>query len=285
MAATTIRQGPSGRPVTLSDTIVDPGELLGLSLSALEEGPAEPVSGPGVGALIRYATDIPDVQSGTITLTIAPETTSIQFTPAAGDLTIDNISMPVGKEVYLRVSRVATNRVIIVSGSGATNPRTPNASPLVLRANDGCLVRNAFGAPMVEQVSISSGQIAPEQSLVAAASTVLFGGAFYARHTFVAGGGGAADDITLFSANFPFAARIVSVEMLTSGNVVGSTVQLRTAAGGAGSALSSALASATIGTTYNNDSVTRTIALNGSVFLRRSDSAVAGTILIGFVRN
>lgn len=281
----TIRKGPSGPPTTLSDTIVEPGEVLGLPLDAINEGPAEPIGGDAVGALIRFAADINDTQSGTITLTIDPTTTSVQFAPAAGDLNIDNISMPIGKEVYLRVSRVASNRVIITPGSGTTNPRTPNASPLVLRANDGCLVRNAFGTPMVEQVSISSGQLAPEQSLVAAASTVLFGGTFYARHTFVAGAGGAADDITLFNANFPFPVRIVSVAMLTSTNVVGSTVQLRTAAGGLGSNLSSALASAAIGTTYNNDSVTRTVAQNGSIFLRRSDSGVAGTILIGFVRN
>ncbi len=280
-----VRQAPTGVFVELSDTIVPPGQLLGLPLSAAAPGLAEPQGGAAVGELIRFATDVADVQTGTVTLTIGALTTSIQCNPAGADLSIDNIVMEAGQQVYLRVSRVATQRVIIVPGAGVTNPRTPNASPLVLRANDGVRIRHAFGAPLVEQVAWAPGQVAPSQALVAAAPTLFFGGKFNVRQTYAAGGGGAPDDVTLVSAALPFPVRITGVAQMTSTGVVGQTVQLRTAAGGGGSALSSALAAAAAGTTYNSDSVTRTLAANASVFLRRSDSGIAGTILIECERN
>ena len=103
---------------------------------------------------------------------------------------------------------------------------------------------------------------------------------FSIRVSFAAGGGGAADDVAIYNAAAPFPFRITDVELITVVGVVGATGQLRSASGGGGTTLSSAMAAATPGTTRNNDSATRTVALNGSIFLRRSDSGFAGEVVI-----
>ncbi len=98
------------------------------------------------------------------------------------------------------------------------------------------------------------------------------------------GAAGTADDVTIYNANAPFAFRILDVTWLVSTAVALSTVQLRDTSGGGGAALSSALTSAVAGTARNNDTATRTVAAGSSVFLRRSDRAVVGEIVITGVR-
>lgn len=107
-----------------------------------------------------------------------------------------------------------------------------------------------------------------------------FGVPFLIRNVFAAGAAGTADDVTIYNGNAPFAFRIVDCWVQVATAIVATTVQLRTASGGGGTALSSALSTALTGTVSNNDTASRSVASAGSVFLRRSDRGVAGTILI-----
>ncbi len=107
---------------------------------------------------------------------------------------------------------------------------------------------------------------------------------FWIRVAVTAGTPGTADDVTIYNANAPFAFRILDVLWLDATAIALSSVQLRDTSGGGGAALSSVLTAAVTGTARNNDTATRTVALNGSVFLRRSDRGVAGEILIQAIR-
>ena len=107
---------------------------------------------------------------------------------------------------------------------------------------------------------------------------------FTIRVAFAAGGGGSADDVTIYAAAAPFAFRIIDVTVLVATAVGGSTAQLRDTTGGGGATLSSSLSTAATGTVRNADTATRTVASAGSVYLRRSDNGVAGEIIIKAVR-
>lgn len=123
--------------------------------------------------------------------------------------------------------------------------------------------------------------VAPRNLAVSASNIAV---PFSIRVSCTAGTPGSADDVTIYNANAPFAFRILDVIWLDSTAIALSTVQLRDTSGGGGAALSSALTAAVTGTARNNDTATRTVAANGSVFLRRSDRGVAGEILIVAVR-
>ena len=108
--------------------------------------------------------------------------------------------------------------------------------------------------------------------------------------TYVFGVGvGAADDLTLFAANFPFAARLVDAQLLVSTAVAGATAQVRTLAGGLGSAYTDAFSAAATGRVRDAGAaivgVAPTLAKNDSLFLRRAVSAVtAGMLILTFAR-
>jgi hypothetical protein len=129
--------------------------------------------------------------------------------------------------------------------------------------------------------TLDAGTVTPAKLAVLASS---IGAVFTIFVTATAGTPGSADDVTIYSSNAPFAFRILDVTWLDSTAIALATVQLRDTSGGGGSALSSALTAAVTGTARNNDTQTRTVAANGSVFLRRSDQGVAGDLVILAVR-
>ena len=97
-----------------------------------------------------------------------------------------------------------------------------------------------------------------------------------------AGGGGAVDDVTLFPANLPADVEVIGANFLTIGNVAGSTVQVRTAAGGGGNAVSGPISTAAAGRLWESAgggvASAGLFASGSSMFLRRSDSAVWGVL-------
>jgi len=96
-----------------------------------------------------------------------------------------------------------------------------------------------------------------------------------------AGAGGSADDVTVFNATVPTKVRVADCFLITTTNVASATVTVRDASGGGGNALSSALSANATGTARNNlTAATKTVAQSGSMYLRRSDSGVAGEIWI-----
>jgi hypothetical protein len=107
------------------------------------------------------------------------------------------------------------------------------------------------------------------------------------RKTFAAGAGGSADDVVIFNATTPapFAFVITDVTAIISTAVSASTVQLRDTAAGAGTTLSDALATASTGVKRNAAATTApAVARGGTLIIRRSDSGIAGQVLVGIVR-
>lgn len=102
--------------------------------------------------------------------------------------------------------------------------------------------------------------------------------------SYAAGAGGSADDVTVFNASAPFAFRILEAWQVTATAVSSATVQARSASGGAGSALTTAMDASVTGKYSDNSTATTTVAASGSIFLRRSDSGVAGEFIALCVR-
>jgi hypothetical protein len=127
----------------------------------------------------------------------------------------------------------------------------------------------------IDDNAVTPAMVAPEGSSMSV--PVLF------RVPFTAGVAGTADDVTVtLSAPFAFTVADAWVKVTTA--IGGSTLTLRSASGGLGSALSSAMSSASAATVRNNDTEDRTVAANGSVYLRRSDRGVAGVLYVQVVK-
>jgi len=104
------------------------------------------------------------------------------------------------------------------------------------------------------------------------------------RQPFVAAAPGAADDVVIYNANAPFGFRILDSQVLISTAIGGSTVQLRSATGGGGVALSDAFPSAAQGRLRDGATgianATKTVAIGGTLALRRSDRGAAGEVIL-----
>jgi hypothetical protein len=124
------------------------------------------------------------------------------------------------------------------------------------------------GAQGVSSTSASGGPFIPQEEC------------FY----IAAGAGGAADDVTLYSSALPSKRFVLDVAFLPITGVASSTVTLRDATAGGGNALSSALASVTAGTLARTTSTKATAqAAASSMYVRRSDSGVAGILSIFWI--
>jgi hypothetical protein len=167
----------------------------------------------------------------------------------------------------------------------------PTAHDLTTFAGAGLTYTNVTGIMAVgagsgitvnaNDVAITSGGVTPAMISVIA-SSVATTITIYA--SFAAGAGGAADDVSIFTSNAPFNFRITEVIVYTTTAVSLSTVTLRSATGGLGSALSSAISTTTTGQTSNNNTATTTVASASSLIIRRSDSGVAGEVVIFAVK-
>jgi hypothetical protein len=104
------------------------------------------------------------------------------------------------------------------------------------------------------------------------------------RLAFAAGTPGTPDDVTIYSANAPFAFRVLDSQVLISTLVALATVQLRNATGGGGDAVSDAFVAASLGrvrdTAVGISNATQTISAGGTLVLRRSDRGVAGEVIL-----
>jgi hypothetical protein len=125
--------------------------------------------------------------------------------------------------------------------------------------------------------------ITPTKIAAFASNFGVVGAVFY---TAAAGAGGAADDVTLQNANMPFAVRWLEWRVIVTTAVALATVEVRSANGGGGAALSSTFVAATAGEAALSASwtATTTSAVNTSSFLRRSDSGVALDLVGYYVR-
>lgn len=122
--------------------------------------------------------------------------------------------------------------------------------------------------------------ILPSQLAGAASDTLGMAAVIMHRVAFTAGTTGSADDVTVL-ASAPFGFRIVDVILMISTAKGGATATLRTATGGGGSALSDALSVASTGVVRNASlTASPTVAAAGAIYMRRSDRACAGEVIL-----
>ena len=100
---------------------------------------------------------------------------------------------------------------------------------------------------------------------------------------FVVGVTGAADDVTIH-AGLPFAIRITNVTLKVTTTKAGATGTLRSATAGAGTAYSSDLATDAAVAVASTLNTSPTVAAAAPLYLRRSDRAFAGHVIIDFVK-
>jgi hypothetical protein len=117
-------------------------------------------------------------------------------------------------------------------------------------------------------------------------SAVEIGVPIVLRRIFTAGAGGSADDVILYDAAAPFKFRVLDAFAVVTTGVAASTLTVRDAKAAGGNALTNAMASATSGATVRSavTTATTTIASGGTLVVRRSDSGVAGEVIILAIR-
>ncbi len=120
--------------------------------------------------------------------------------------------------------------------------------------------------------SIEADQVAPVDANGFAVPLVL-------RKAYPAATAGTADDVTVLLAA-PFDFLLLDVWVRTSTAIGGSTVTLRSATGGGGTALTTDIDTAALGVTRNNANQPHSVAAGSNLYLRRSDRGVAGAVVI-----
>lgn len=127
-------------------------------------------------------------------------------------------------------------------------------------------------------VDVGDGSIGPDQILI---KTVGVAVPFVFAIPLVAGTPGTADDVSFFTANAPFGFQVVDTWGDPATAISTNTATLRTATGGGGSALSSALDFGTANVrTRNTLGSSGSVAKGGSLVVRRSDRGIAGTVFV-----
>lgn len=99
---------------------------------------------------------------------------------------------------------------------------------------------------------------------------------------------GNSTDVTIYSANAPFAFTVLDSFFICTNGVTSGTVQLRDATGGGGNAVSSAMGAVAAGLTRNAQTTApATIAANGTLVLRHAagNGNITGTVIVSILRN
>ncbi len=136
-------------------------------------------------------------------------------------------------------------------------------------------------ASAVTTAKIAANAVTPAK-IEAVAAAAVESGLIVLHKSFAAGAPGSAGDITLFAAaSVPRKLRILDVQVKVITGIADKTATLRTAAAGAGSALSSAMSTATTGTTVRDaGTASATITTTDGLFLRLTDIGNAGEVTV-----
>lgn len=134
--------------------------------------------------------------------------------------------------------------------------------------------------PMHAMMPSIPSAIGVSQLAGAALDVNAFAPVFELRVPFTAGITGAADDVAVL-ASAPFGFRILDAMIYVSTAKGSATVTVRSASGGGGSALSDALSVNATGVARNGSlTASPTVAAEGALYLRRSDRACAGELIL-----
>lgn len=288
-----VRLSPSGPILEIGNGDIvggPPSTVKGVGFDGIT-GVLEDLNGLEIGAIIRFLNGGDSTSSGAIaSYALASNVTMLTFNsvtnvldgvavPAApvgqilivqhigsGTTTIPHESSAAGASTQrFRLGSYGANTQAIVLGGGTGNPVAMTAA-FMYDGSRWVWINQAIGSR-----AIIPNALAPVANNIAPA--------FFFFNAFVAGGGGAADDVILTTNALP-GFRILDVLLDVSTAVVGASCQLRNATGGGGGTVSSVLSAAATGTVRNNVTATNTIAAGGTLVLRRSDSGVAGSIIV-----
>lgn len=265
-----------------------------VKLRALGTGTGAPIDGTGLqlGQLARRESFVVDsTSSGTVTTyTIATTTTQVNF-KLAGDITIHGMDANIGQTIEFSFDQASAGSVTWIndSASAATSlnrVRVGGRNSLTIRNGD-CVVMTYFDSRwrvVGSGASLKPALLAPVQSNLAIPFLVYVSCAS-------GGAAGTADDVTIWNAAAPFAMRIIDAQLRVSTAVGGSSAALRTASGGGGSVVlpdpavaTQTFSTAATGVLEDLATATATVALNGSLFLRRSDRSVVGELMLTCIR-
>ena len=283
-----IRQSPSGPLIPVVDTRLAPGTVLGNPLTASQTDRARQISGAQLGAILRQQNVQTITISGTVNdVAINDGVRIIRAIPSGvGNAFITGFSVSgrgnLGASFFLFRTSASTILYLLPNDPGSAEGNrilTPGNVPYMLGASNDMVLIQAVQVPGELNFFQVCDRIVPPNGLSRSGSGL--GSLLEVNTTFPAGPGGAPDDIVVAPpAGAGIVATIRDVTLLVSTPVVGSTAQLRSAAGGGGSQLSSVLSTAAAGTVRNNDTTVRST--SSGMFLRRSDSGVAGSISVTY---
>jgi hypothetical protein len=147
--------------------------------------------------------------------------------------------------------------------------------------------RLADGAVTTDK--LAAGAVTPTKLDPLDATVVDEGVHFTVMVPFTAAAAGTPDDVTVYAGNCPSKRRYIDSLVKCTTAIGSSTGQLRSATGGGGSAISSAMSTGTTATSGRDVGggitlAAQTIAANGDLYFRRSDRGIAGVLYITFLK-
>lgn len=281
-------EGPMGPPPVLS--FISPGLLLGNPITSTSPLQPVPITGNQTGAIVRFGNfEVFTLAPGNHTLTVAATTNIVYVVPnASGDVNIQGIihgTSNLGVSVRV-IKPTSTGRVVLLHDSAATSVINrilcPRSQAYVLtHVDEGVVVAHDTdgGSYRLTATLVDPNVLAPVTSNV--------GVIFNIGPIAMTATGAAADDVVVYNANAPYAFRILKMMPIVTTLVGGTSFQARNATGGGGAAVSSqfdgALVSDNPAITANNG-LTATIALGGTLVVRRSNGNIVGEVSFLCVR-
>lgn len=139
-----------------------------------------------------------------------------------------------------------------------------------------CRVYSSAAAAQVTSVPTSIG---PSQLAGIATDPDGFAPMMVLSKVFTAGTTGSADDVTVLE-DAPFAFKILDSYVIVDDAKTSETVTLRSATGGGGSALSSAMSVNATGRVQDASTSIPSVAVAGNIYLRRSDRDCGGVVVL-----
>jgi hypothetical protein len=279
-------------PVPLADmATISPGRTIGLQVDAPAAAVPVPLTGAELTESMRRDTiqtivDA-DITPGTpFDVTLNNDTTVllVRVNGRQQLRTIRDNSGFGGREIDIEYDpttppgtlEILHNTAGVIGGSAFFNPNAQ--STFVNRTTPfRTRLRSGFWRPHVPV--ITPWNVSRENAPVGVTSFVRVAVDFTTLLGFAAGVAGVADDVEIYNANAPFSFVIKDLFVICTAGA--GTVQLRTATGGLGASVSSVLTLASGTTTRENrGSNMPSRALNDSLYMRRSDGALAGQLVM-----
>lgn len=284
MSDLVLRRSPSGPAVELDDTLVEPGQVLGLPLEAPTAGFAVPLDGESAGTLFRFnrVFDLP-LAAGTYDSIALPNGTRIVDVTPTGAVLIGGFIMPpvdAGAGVVVRKRGPASSGTLQLLHN---NTATPVVDRIFTTGQVLFTLTEDNDSVFLPRVQLNGGRWQTRQHLKRPSSLYpvplgAYGISFMNRTVYVATGA-APDDVTV-SLSLPANTLLYDAMLLTGTGAGGSSATLRTASGGGGIALTTALSTAASGTARNNGTAPSSLVMGSQLFLRRTNGNTTGQLLL-----